>query len=136
MTNPTNTLESKPLQLTLSDVARICHEANRAYRATQGDESRLSWEESPIALHLAVVQGVQNALKHPDLTPEQSHENWMTAYAANGWTYGETEDRVKKTHPCFLPWHELSEFHRRKDILFLSIVRTFQGSIVHQTLVS
>jgi hypothetical protein len=37
--------------------------------------------------------------------------------------YGEVKDAVAKTHPCMVPYDDLPEFQRKKDALFLAIVR-------------
>jgi hypothetical protein len=36
------------------------------------------------------------------------------------------KDADLKTHPCLRPYCELPEFDRKKDILFLAIVRALQ----------
>ena len=105
------------------DIAIICHEANRALCITHGDFSQLSYGEAPQWQIYSAINGVEHALKHPDATPEDSHNNWMAGKIADGWVYGEVKDPDAKTHPCMLPYSELPEFQRKKDALFLAIVR-------------
>lgn len=43
------------------------------------------------------------------------HEVWAAARKAEGWTYGETRDDVRKTHPCLVPYEELPESEKEYD---------------------
>ena len=43
------------------------------------------------------------------------HEVWSEGRIADGWTYGETRDDVKKTHPCLIPYEELPESEKEYD---------------------
>lgn len=104
-------------------IAVVCHEANRAWCARNYDHSQPSWEYAQGWQRESVIDGVEHALKYPDATPEDSHSNWMAGKIANGWVYGEVKDPEAKTHPCMLPYDQLPEFQRKKDALFLAIVR-------------
>lgn len=46
---------------------------------------------------------------------ENVHENWSAGRIADGWTYGEKRDDVKKTTPCLVPYSELSESEKQFD---------------------
>lgn len=46
---------------------------------------------------------------------EQVHENWAAGRIAEGWTYGEVRDDVKKTTPCLVPYDELPENEKEYD---------------------
>lgn len=46
---------------------------------------------------------------------ENVHENWSEGRIADGWTYGEKRDDVKKTTPCLVPYSELSESEKDYD---------------------
>lgn len=69
------------------------------------------------------MDGIQNFIQNPEITPEQSHENWVRGKAVDGWVYGETKDFEAKTHPCMVPYEQLPEEQRAKDRLFLRVVR-------------
>ena len=108
----------------IGDIACVCHEANRAWCALNGDYSHNpSWAVAPAWMTDSAINGVEHALKHPNATPEDSHNNWMAGKIADGWVYGEVKDPDAKTHPCMFPYSELPEFQRKKDALFLAIVR-------------
>ena len=46
---------------------------------------------------------------------ENVHENWSAGRIADGWTYGDSRDDVKKTTPCLVPYSDLSEEETEYD---------------------
>lgn len=46
---------------------------------------------------------------------ENVHENWSAGRMAEGWTYGEKRDDVKKTTPCLVPYSELTDSEKEYD---------------------
>lgn len=107
-------------------LAKICHEANKAYCQMIGDFSHQPWESCGAEMQMSVIDGVRFHLQDPDREVSTSHENWLKFKAANGWTYGEVKDAAKKEHPCFVPFEQLPETDKRKSYLFKSIVDTFR----------
>jgi hypothetical protein len=105
------------------DIARIAHEANRAYCQTLGDYTLDEWGRTPQDKKERALVGVVYALQHPGAGPEDLHEVWMTVMAADGWKYGPSKHDFLKTHPCMRPWAELPDAQKVKDRLFLGIVR-------------
>jgi hypothetical protein len=104
-------------------IAKICHDANREYCALNDDHSQVMWFSAPDWQRDSAIDGVKHALKYPEAGPEDSHQNWWAGKIADGWVYGEVKDPVAKTHPCMVPYDQLPEFQRKKDALFLAIVR-------------
>lgn len=104
-------------------IAKVCHDANRAWCAANDDHSQPAWEDAPDWQIQSALDGVSHALKHPDATPEDMHSNWMALKIADGWVHGEVKDPAAKTHPCMVPYDQLPVFQRKKDALFLAIVR-------------
>lgn len=109
-------------------IARVAHEANRAYCASHGDYSQLQWESAPQWQRDSAIEGVKKHLANPDMTPEDSHKSWMEHKAADGWVYGEKKDSVQKTHPCMVPYAQLDERQRAKDYIFKGVV----AAIAHE----
>ena len=107
----------------ISLIAKVCHDANRAWCAANDDHSQPAWEDAPEWQRDSAIIGVEFALAAPNAQPEDSHRSWMTGKIADGWVYGEVKDPVAKTHPCMVPYAALPEFQRKKDALFLAIVR-------------
>lgn len=113
--------------MTAWDIARVCHEANRAYCATLGDTTQLPWDEAPEWQRQSAVAGVELALDNPALSPSDSHEAWAAQKRADGWTYGPAKDVELKRHPALVSWPELPRTQRAKDVLFLHIVDALRG---------
>lgn len=103
-------------------IAKVCHEANRAYCQTLGDLSQVSWEDAPDWQRESVIDGVKFFMRNPAAPVFMAHQNWMKQKVAEGWVYGKTKDPVDRTHPCMLPFDELPESQKRKDLLFHNVV--------------
>lgn len=107
----------------VSLIAKVCHDANRSWCIANDDYSQPAWDDAPDWQIESAINGVYHALTYPDATSEDMHSNWMADKIADGWVYGPVKDPVAKTHPCMVPYAELPEFQRKKDALFLAIVR-------------
>lgn len=112
-------------ELLIVTIARIAHEANKAYCESLGDFSQQPWDYVPQWQIESAINGVKFHLQNPDATPEDTHNNWMEEKIDNGWKYGVVKDKYEKTHPCLVPYEYLPDKQRIKDILFANIVKTF-----------
>lgn len=115
----------------IEDIAKICHEANKAYCETIGDYSQVSWEYAEEWQKESAIKGVEFALANPDATPIDQHESWSQQKLAEGWVYGEVKDTEKKTHPCLVASYELLPVEQRaKDSIFQNIVSALKGHVI------
>lgn len=105
-------------------LAMLCHEANRAYCISQGDQSQPTWDALPYHMQQSVVDGVQHALGGAD--PYSQHERWCAVRSEQGWVYGEVKDTEAKTHPNLVSYDLLPPANREKTRLFLDLVKTMQ----------
>lgn len=112
----------------IENLARICHEANRALCVTIG-EDQPSWDNAPDWQKDSARAGVSFHLS-ADHGPEASHENWMKQKIEDGWRFGTTKDPELKTHPYIRPFNELPEEQQMKDHLFRGIVHSFKSFLV------
>lgn len=46
---------------------------------------------------------------------ENVHEIWAQGRMEQGWTYGNERSDALKTHPCLIPYEELSEVEKAYD---------------------
>lgn len=117
------------MEKSVEQIAIICHEANRAYCKTIGDDSQKSWEDAPQWQRDSAIKGVKFHLaehaKGNRVPPQSSHESWLEEKRADGWKVGPVKDVDKKEHPCFVPFDELPIEQRMKDYLFGAIVKAF-----------
>lgn len=113
----------------VEDVARICHDANKAYCETQGDASQRNWYEAAECQRDSAIKGVRFRLNFPNAPVSVQHNEWRQEKANDGWKYGLVKDADKKEHPCMVSYEELPEYRRLKDFLFVSIVETFRKEV-------
>ena len=104
-------------------IAKICHEANRAYCAALGDHSQPAWENAPDWQRQSAVTGVRFSIENPNAPPSASHDSWLAEKERDGWKFGEVKDAEAKTHPCFVPYDALPVEQKAKDYIFQAIVR-------------
>ena len=109
----------------LDKIAKICHEANRAYCQTLGDYSQDTWDVAPAWQRASARAGVDLHLMG-DFGPEASHIAWMKMKLDDGWKYGPVKDPDRKEHPCLVPFEELPKDQQIKDVLFRNIVHAFK----------
>ena len=105
-------------------IARVTHEANRAWCIANGDTSQPNWEEAPDWQRDSALTGVAFHRDNPDAGDSASHDSWMAQKIADGWVYGpeKNPDATPRTHPCIVPFEELPRVQQAKDALFRSIV--------------
>lgn len=117
----------------IEQIARLCHEANRAYCAALGDNSQPAWEEAPDWQKQSAVNGVlfhlASLASGVDPSPSASHEEWLKQKEKDGWKYGPVKDPEKKEHPCFVPYDELPAEQRAKVYIFAAIVKNAAGNL-------
>ena len=104
-------------------IARVCHEANRAWCIAHKDDSQLQWEHCEDWQRKSAYEGVKFALQNPDASDSAQHDAWMADKIKDGWVYGAVKDAAAKTHPCLVPFDQLPAFQQTKDRLFRAIVR-------------
>lgn len=114
---------AKDTPISIEDIARVCHEANREWCRVNGDDSQLPWDQAPAWQRESAIQGVRTVCDNPHATPELQHQAWMDRKLSEGWKFGEVKDAEAKTHPCLVPYDLLPPEQRRKDDLFLAVVR-------------
>ena len=108
---------------TVTEIAAVCHDANRTYCLALGDTSQLPWTDAPPWQRESAIKGVVGILEGRITRPEQSHESWLDEKRATGWIYGPTKDADLKQHPCMVPYEQLPPEQRRKDALFFAVVK-------------
>jgi len=115
--------------LVIGHIAQVCHEANRAYCATIGDNSQPTWDEAPDWQRGSAIEGVKFHLSNHSRgiapKPSASHDSWLAQKELDGWKYGPVKDAEKKEHPCFVPYDQLPIEQRLKDYIFAAVVQAY-----------
>lgn len=106
----------------LIGIAKVCHQANKAWCESQGDLSQLDWADAPDWQIQSTITEVVFRLSNPNVGPDAMHNSWSAEKVADGWVYGDVKDADKKTHPCLVTFDQLPLFQQKKDKLFSAIV--------------
>jgi hypothetical protein len=117
--------------MTREDVAKIAHEANRAYCETLGDHSQVPWESAPQWQKDSALTGVNLHVDNPDAGPEASHISWYNEKQKDGWVWGPVKNPDKKEHPCMMPFNQLPLDQQLKDRLFRHVVMAFRNTVMY-----
>lgn len=118
------------LVITVNDIARTCHEANRSLQLALGELASDPWGESTKAIKDSAIDGVLARLRGTS-TAEDMHDNWFRFKAAQGYVHGPEKNEEKKTHPCMVPYEELPEDQKAKDHLFSAIVDSLKPLLIN-----
>lgn len=108
----------------MKQIAEVVYEVNRAYCRALGDDTRPPWVDVSDEVRNSIISGILFCVKNPDVDPEILHEKWCSDKLAEGWRYGPKRDEKAKTHPCLVPYRELSTLDKVKDYLFQAVVQT------------
>jgi len=112
-----------------NQIAKICHEANKAYCESIGDNSQPSWDEALDWQKTSAVNGVEMHLLNPGVSASGSHDSWLKFKKEDGWKYGSVKDEKKKEHPCIVPFEQLPIEQQAKDYLFRGIVHSLSHMV-------
>jgi hypothetical protein len=107
----------------IEQVAKLCHQANKAICETWGDNSQRDWEDAEQWQRDSAINGVKFRLDNPAATGKDQHDAWVADKLADGWVFGEIKDPVAKTHPCMVEYCQLPKHQQVKDGVFSAIVQ-------------
>ena len=113
----------------IEKVAELLYNANKIYCESHNDFSLKDWNETADNIKRSAIDGVKYHIENPDVTPEDSHNNWLKFKTDDGWVYGPIKDEAKKEHPCMVPYKELPEMQQYKDRIFGTICNLFTPMI-------
>lgn len=120
------TEKKKPRSLNekkVEKIARLVHRAGMAIPDAFGEARPKAWEATTEESREITRQGVRLVMRNPSVTPELIHKAWMSLRQENGWSYGETKDQEKKTHPYMVEFANLPERQRLRDCVFVETIK-------------
>ncbi len=109
-------------ELLILRVAFVCHQANKAWCSSNGDNTQKDWDDAEQWQRDSMVKGVKFRLEKPNCGLDGPHNSWLENKAKEGWVYGPVKDAVAKTHPCIMPYDQLPDTDKKKDLIFVAIV--------------
>jgi len=116
------------MDLSPIQIAKVCHQANKALCELNGDMTQVDWDKAPEWQRESALSGVVFLQANPHAGPNGTHDNWMREKIESGWKYGPVKNSQELTHPCIQPFQDLPHEQQAKDILFLSVVRALSLS--------
>lgn len=108
--------------MTEIDIAKVCHETNKAYCEVIGDFTQKPWEQAEHWQRLSCIAGVRWRLQNLKAKVSLQHDIWVANKVADGWRHGTVKSLEYKTHPCICTYQDLPPMQKIKDVLFVSIV--------------
>ena len=112
--------------MTVEDIAKVCHETNKAWCEVNGDSSQKSWGSAEQWQRDSAIKGVEFSIANPNAPDSAQHDEWMRDKINDGWRYGPIKDPAAKLHPCIVQFDQLPVFQQKKDALFQAIVKTLK----------
>lgn len=106
----------------IEKIARVVHEANRAWCIANGDFSQPPWDKAEQWMREATLAAIRYRMSNPDAPASEQHDQWLEEKRASGWRYGPIKDSKAKTHPMLIPYQELPEYEKEKDSLVIAII--------------
>ncbi len=129
MKKPGNAPKRKISPAQAQRVARVTHEAVRAWQAANNQPAAPPWSRAPAWMKAATLEAVHWNTSGEPSTPASRHRQWMNEKKKAGWNYGRTKDAKKKTHPLMVAYAKLPEVERRKDALVSAVIESLTAKI-------
>jgi hypothetical protein len=115
-------MDATPASPTLFEkIAKVSHEAHRAWGEVNGDTSNVPWEAADEPERTFAIEAVKEALEGAG--PREVHESWRNLKLATGWTYGPTKDPQAKTSPHLVPYEQLPDVKKRDNVLLTAVAK-------------
>lgn len=93
-------------------MAKVAHEAVRAYSEGLGDFSQVPWEVTPEWQRESVLKQVELCVADMKIGDVQT--TWASWMIGRGWHYGPRVDPNLKMHRALVPWADMTESDRVK----------------------
>ena len=115
------------------DIAKVCHEANKAFCEAGGDFSQCFWLTSEDWQKDSAIKGIEYFIANPEAPDSAQHDAWMKDKLDDGWTFGVKKDATNKRHPGLVPFDDLPPEQQAKDTLFKAICKSLLPLIPDKT---
>jgi hypothetical protein len=105
-------------------LAKILHAATSVLPRDDGSLV-VAWDHLSLESQELAVKAIEHIFENDLQTPEEFHNLWMEGKIDTGWTYGKFS-LENKTHPAILPYNELSDTEKLKDIIWIALTKTWK----------
>lgn len=107
----------------------MLHAAIRELQIINGETPAPEWADAPQWMRQASAGSYCAAAA--GRTGRVEHERWMAAKLADGWVHGPVKDpaAIPPAHPDLVPYEQLPEPARRKDMLAAAVAAALAGPL-------
>jgi hypothetical protein len=103
-------------------ISEIVHNTMTRFVFDHDEKEMPQWEVAPQWMKDSTLNMVAHLIENPDWSAEDIHEKWLERRQHEGWVYGPEKNMAAKTSPWVVPYAELPETQKRKDILIKYLV--------------
>ena len=115
----------KPYKITARDIAHRINDVTCWIPRPDGSLPN-EWSELSDEQQNHAINAVKEIYNSEPKTAEELHELWMKPLLATSWKTGEY-NIIKRTHPCLMPFNELPDSEKLKDILWQKMTEAFRN---------
>ena len=105
-------------------IAKLCYESTQVFSEIAECKTRVNWENLNDEDKNIIVDIIRKLLTLESLSPDIVHDTWMEISKKYGWQLGIVKSRPFKTSPCFVPYSDLPEIEKQKDMIVLGSINS------------
>lgn len=106
-------------------LASALHGATQVFPRPDGS-CPVTWAQLTDADKERSVRALEELLDSDPRTPEGYHQLWWDLKIEAGWSHGEIYCDKNLTHPCLVPFDQLTETEQIKDKIWGALVEIFK----------
>lgn len=113
--------------MTSEKIAQIIHGATAPIGRIACGNPIPVWEDLSVGQRCRAAVAVDDLMRNPHIKePEDFHDIWANPLYDDGWVWGPVYSLKTKQHPCLVPYDELPDAEKIKDMIWASLIEVFR----------